>query len=94
MMAATRPGETKPCETCGTVVDHLLVTWPAGDLDSPKNHHAPCGALCIAGGVSPELYGTRQVHGMFLEPCPKCGERPRWMKDHDSQPTKSGALKT
>lgn len=74
--------EDRACLDCGVTVRHVEhvtstskgpVTWA-----SPVKHEAPCGLLCLGGGVHPRDYRAGKVHSMAtgdgkVRSCVKCG---------------------
>ena len=50
---------TNTCGVCGLRVTGVLVQRDHGDVFSPDNHRAPCGARCLGGGA-PHSTGTHR----------------------------------
>lgn len=50
----------RPCDTCEALVMHIPETQTRS---LPVRHAAPCGELCLAGGLPQIVRSARRYHG-------------------------------
>lgn len=74
MVGSTTETRSGTCEACGAAVIQRRCFYLQGDLpefwNTPR-HDAPCGLICLAGGVPVAAYKTGVFH-RDAERCPRC----------------------